>query len=627
MAQADDNETVGPTAIRFYSGNLSVGLFMHYWGMRDDGNYDAAHQHLIDVLHRTSCTSMCDYLAWCCVEREPGHWDWSFYETNERWLRQFGIGYNVFCWLHFPPRWYEASPSFVPYTDLVRGATIPQVSLWSPDWPEIADRFYRKLAARMKERIDFVRLAMPSEYGEIGYCAGMTHWLRPQPEARAAYWCGDPYARADFARRMLTQYGSLAALNAAWGTTHEAETDVVPPDPETLPAQFATSVAARRQWVDFLDWYQQSWVRCMEQLTDIVRQHLPEREYIVSLGYGEERPMLGNDQSRHIEAMATLHLAAQAPGDIGFFATRRVSSACRHYGVRYYTEPPGNVPRDRQISRIFMDACNGVQTWFDYLQNLDGSRDLFRRYKSYLSGLQPRCTVAVWHPTLDHWLHPEQPWSNAILEMSEPLRDLVDYEIVDDRMIASDALETLGIRHLFLAGATWLEDRAWMTVQEWVENGGVFIAFATAPAVGLDGRTVLWARQAPRTVPRAAEILPASAAPERWDVDRLWAEGRVSLGKGTVLTCDSTGLAATERALLTGALLRKAGAMLPDGRLDGVLCTRFDDKLLYFNTTSEAVHLLSRYEEADFPAGSRRPATLELDLLLAPRAIAHVPLQ
>ena len=68
------------------------------------------------------------------------------------------------------------------------------------------------------------------------------------------------------------------------------------------------------------------------------------------------------------------------PGNVGYFPLKRVSTACHFYGARYYTEPPGGVNRDAQVARIFHDASNGVQVWFDYPGNLNGARDLFERY-------------------------------------------------------------------------------------------------------------------------------------------------------------------------------------------------------------------------------------------------------
>lgn len=584
---------IGPTPIRFYSGNLSVGIFMNYWGTSPGGQASEVTPAMIEQLKRTSCTAMCDYPSWCCTEREEGQWDWSFYEANERILRENEIDYTVFCWLHFPPRWYEASERFVPYADLVTGATIPQLSLWSPDLGRIYDTYYGRLKERMGDRIAFIRLAMPSEYGEIGYCNGMTHWLRPQPNARQGYWCGDPHARESFRRGMLAKYGSLTASNRAWGTDFTTEDDIAPPDPETVTPRLGESAEARRYWLDFIDWYHEAWAVCLRDLTAIVRKHFPETEIIISLGYGSEKPMLGNDQARYIAVMHQLGLAAQTPGDIGFFATRRVSSACRHYGVPYFTEPPGDVPRDRQQNRIFMDLSNGTQTWFDYLPNLDQARDYFVEYKALLTGAPPVTDIAVWLSTADHWLHPELDWPKDALDLSETLRDAFDYEVIDDRMILDGALETLGIRRLLVLGTTWADPAVCSRIEQWNDQGG-HLVIVGSPLLR-DAHTGEERRSLPTSVAPVGEPT-ANADPEAADpsaaespfLTETRGTGRYSVQTGRMHGVDDTVRALASLLGLAESEGGNPGRFHGDGRIDGVLTTHFAERVCFYNTRADA---------------------------------------
>ncbi len=516
--------------IPFYSGNLSVSPFMHYWGTHpsSDEPYDRRRHDMlppdeahIDQLRRTGCSAMTDYICWCWVEREEGVWDWSHYTENARLLREAGIDYVVFCWLHFPPKWYEASDRFVRYRNLETGAEIPQISLWSPDLPRVFDEFYARMAEALGDEIAFIRLAMPTEYGELGYCAGMTDWLRPQPEAGPGYWCGDPYAQAAFRGEMIVRYGSLEALNEAWGTDFATPEEVAAPLWRDVEAGIADSASARRRWTDFVDWYHDAWARSLQEIVGIVRKHFPDKEIVASLGYGSERVCYGNDQSRLIAKMGELGVACQSPGAIGYFPTRRVSTACRAYGVPYYTEPPGDVPREAQRDRIYMDLTNGVQVWFDYLQNLDAARDLFAEYGPLLTGAPPRTTVAVWHATRDHWLHPDQDWSPGASAIAEALRARVDYEIVDDRMIRDGALERLGVRHLILPRVDWLDAAAYRRVCEWVEGGGVLFVAQTDPAKTLDGEAAPWGAPAFDEAPDLSDVVQATFpdVPDAYRVD------------------------------------------------------------------------------------------------------------
>jgi len=613
-----DMEPIGPTLIRFYTGNLSVGNFMSYYGV-EANDQGAMNDEIVATMKRCSYSVMCDYVAWPIVEHKEGEWDFSFHIKNAEDLDENGLGYNIFSWLHFPPRWYEESDRFVPYVNVATGNSIPQMSLWSPDLPNVFGNYYRELSKALGEHIDFVRIAMPTEYGEIGYCAGYTKWLRPQEFAEPAYWCGDEYAKADFRKAMMKKHGSIEKINEVWKTDFKTEADIAMPDVVKAPDAFASSKFARRQWVDFIDWYNQAWTECLVDVTGIIARYFPGKELIGSLGYGWEKPEYGNDQGRHIEAMKKLGLSCQSPGDIGYFPTRRVSSACRHYKVPYYTEPPDSVSADRELNRIFMDISNGVETWFDYLPNTDGARHYFRAYKKHISGAPPRSNVAVWHPTLDHWLHPDQFWSKPIYDIADQLRDMMAYEIVDDRMISSGALDTLNVKQLILAGADWLDSKAWTNVRNWVEAGGVLVVLSDKPIADIDSDSSLWKKQ-------AVEAAPVIESHEQ-ELSNVWKAGTKMMGKGKILTVNMVGLTKEQRAIVAGRLCFDAGAKLVDGKIDGILSTRFDDKILYFNTTTEGRKLDVTYRESDFPEGSPRPAKMKQSLDIPARTIIDIPLK
>jgi hypothetical protein len=558
------------------------------------------------------------------VEKDEGQWDWSLYLTSANQLRESGLGYNVFCWLHFPPKWYEESDKFVPYVNMVTGQAIPQLSLWSPDLDRIYNQFYHALSVGMGDKIDFIRIALPSEYGEIGYCNGMTSWLRPQEHAGSGYWCGDPYAVADFKKAMRLKYREIERLNQSWGTNNSDFDVIEMPKPE-ISKQFATSAQARKRWLAFADWYQQAWVQCLGQIDSIVKIYFPNKEYIASLGYGAECLRLGNEQSRHIQAMSELNLACQSPGDIGYFATRRVSSACRHYNVRYYTEPPGGVPPERELNRIFMDISNGTQTWFDYLSNLENSIAYFQEYKKYLNGSPPRTNVAVWHPTSDLWLKPEHAWSEDAWKLSDPLREVLDYEIIDDRMIVTGALDSLGIRQLILAGADWLDRDAWLQVHSWVRNGGVLYVLKGKAICDVDGKDDLWKEQVPVTIPKLDKQKNPAA---------YFEQGKKTLGKGIVLTIDTEGTSQKDVARALEILCVNIGSMMDkpennycliDHAGNGLLATRFDDKILYFNYTNENKVLDITYRQSDF-ANKLVPQNMTIQTEIPARMIYSVPL-
>lgn len=631
---------IGPTPIRFYSGNLSVGLFQHYWDTRKDDNYDPITPDKIAQLKRCNCTAMCDYLAWCTAEREPGQWDFSFYRNNADMLRKAGIKYNPFCWLHFPPKWYEQSDKFVPYQNQANGKTIPQMSLWSPETRRIYAEFYKRMAAALGQRVDFIRLAMPSEYGEIGYCTGMTKWLRPQPDAEPGYWCGDKHAHADFTRKMMARYGTIEAINKAWKKSYRSESDIAMPDVTGDYSVWFKSDTGRTHWLDFIEWYQQSWPEFMTEATQIVRKYYPNKEIIFSLGYGEERAAQGNDIGRHVARMAQLKAAAQTPGAIGYLPTRRVSSACRAYGVPYYTEPPGAVSREQQVARIWMDASNGTQTWFDYPGNLDGARDVFVKYKRHLTGKPPVCDLGLWLPTYHHWLRPNEGYPVSMHDTANHIRDLCDYEVVDDGMIRDGALDKLAIRVLALIEAQCLDGQAIDALERWLQKGGVLITFEPKPAMIRNGDGSRWSQLIPNPPKPTDLIAPkegAGAAVEigetHWSMKKLWATGQ-SVGQGRVLVVPGADLNGRERSDIIAHFNHYladygpyANGPLIDGHRDRVQSTLLADRILMFNETDKPITRKLQLRATDFGGRVGTPTKLDQDITLKPNEIVAVSLR
>jgi hypothetical protein len=624
---SDPISSPGGSGIPFYVGNMSVDLFTAYWtGVPlTDPKAPSASPETIRLLKDINAFAVVDYPSWCHAEQKPGEWDFSDYRRNADYMRAHHIGYVPFCWLHFPPRWYLASDKFVPYVNLATGESIPQISLWSPDLENVYDRFYGQLATALGPSISFIRLAMPSEYGEVGYCAGMTKWLLPQPGAKPGFWCGDLYARKDFRSQMMTRYGSLDRLNAAWGTHLVDATEIAMPDPGTTAEQLARSVSLRHQWLDFINWYDDAWDRTLAKLSGIVRKHFPNERIVVSLGYASEMDDTGNDESRLIKRMAALGLSSQSPANVGSFVPRRIGSACHFYGVPYFTEPPGAMTPDQEMDRIFGEISNGTDCWFDYPVNLKNAESLFHRYGPLLTSRQPQIDVALWHPTTDLELNPRAAWSVPTLLLAEPLRQAIDYNVVDDRMIRDGALEKMHIKCLVLAGARWLDREALERVIAWVRAGGFLVVAQSAPARDVEGSAGLW-----RVLSVAKP--PMAQVGGKWDVRGLFEAGQKAIGTGVSLVFDGSGLTPSQKAEVVAALCLDNGmyrgnakanaAWIKPPEVRGIYATRLDDSLVYYNANRESVTL-----DLEFRAGDFSNAPGKTTLALPPRSIQVIPLK
>jgi hypothetical protein len=101
VATAADTDSIGPTPVPFYTGNLSVSPFMAYWGTGRLG-HDSVTPARIALLKRIACFADCDYQAWCLAEPRAGTWDFSRYRANAEALHAAGLKDVAFCWIHFP---------------------------------------------------------------------------------------------------------------------------------------------------------------------------------------------------------------------------------------------------------------------------------------------------------------------------------------------------------------------------------------------------------------------------------------------------------------------------------------------------------------------------------------------
>jgi len=620
---------IGPTKIPFYTGNLSVIRFMMYEGTSEGPvpPSDWASPEHINLLKRISCFADCDYQSWALAEQEKGKWDFVAYAKNADNLRAAGIKYSIFCWVHFPPKWFLSSPEFVPYQCAEHGGKLMQLSAWAPNVWEVYRRFYAAQHKAMGSRIHWIRVATPSDYGEIGYPAAMTSWLVPQEHAHAGYWCGDPYARADFRAEMRKRFRDIKALNKRWGTWFGSWEDVTYPD---LVDEKAARVAResgkatdRRRWLDFIEWYSGEWLRFTPKLAALIREFYPENPLVVSVGYGSEITKFGNDYSAIPKIAKEHNLALQTPGNVPYYALKRVSTACHFYGCPYYTEPPGDVPPNAEVARVWNDVSNGVQVYFEYPQNLERAIPQLRIYKDHMTGGRPVVDVAIFNPTIDHRLHcgKDNFPINAYM-LGERGRDLFDYDVVDEFLIQDGALANYRVLAYVQGSVT--EDFALTKIADWVRRGGVLVTCDLEDVETVEGDKSVWRSLVP-TGPNGVSGFERSGNPE------TPAETRRA-GKGLVIRLP---VKPDQHDKLAEGVARAAhhltdfgkgftNAPLIDGEPDGILATLLPDRILYFNGSDNEITKHVKLRPEDWSSRPAKPEKMEFEIKLAPHSIEAV---
>jgi hypothetical protein len=593
---------------------------MRYWGTATQEGDDWASPARINLLKRISCFADCDYQSWALAEQEEGKWDFSLYIRNADALHAAGLKYAVFCWVHFPPKWFLSSNEFVPYRCAEHGEKLMQLSPWAPNIWDVYRRFYSAQHKAMGDKIDWIRIATPSDYGEIGYPAAMTSWLVPQKHAHPGYWCGDAYARADFRAEMQKRFKRIEFLNKRWGTQFQSWEDVTYPE---LVDEKAARVAResgkstdRRRWLDFVEWYYGAWLRFAPKLAALIREFYPKQPLVVSVGYASELTKFGNDYSA-IPKMAREHnLALQTPGNVPYYALKRVSTACHFYGCPYYTEPPGDVPPDAEVARVFADVSNGVQVYFEYPQNLERAIPQLRRYKDHMTGAKPVVDVAIFNPTIDHRLHcGEGNFPTNAYMLGERGRDMFDYDVIDEFLIRDGALSNY--RVLVYVQGNVTEEFALRKIADWVRRGGVLVTCDLGDVETVEGDASIW-KSLVKSVPAESKELSVS-----------------SFGRGLVVVVpvkpDEYDKLIPEVVRATYYLSEidgsRSNAPLIDAEADDVLATLLPDRILYYNRSDREVIKHIRLRPKDWSNRAIQPESWEYQLCLAPHSIEAILLK
>ncbi|NOY81190.1 MAG: family 14 glycosylhydrolase [Kiritimatiellaeota bacterium] len=432
-------------------------------------------------------SSVEDYICWLPLEPERGAWNWATYDENCRELRKRHMGYSVYPWLHFAPKWALASEFWAPLLCLRHGKSTWAPSVWSPQTLALFDRFYAELRDHFGDRISAVYVSMVADFGEIGYPIGMTRKLVPTDHIHPGFWCGDPDARADFRRFALEKYGSLKGVNDAWGTAFRGAGAIDYPGWASRGGyRLPRKVQARRRRLDFAEWYLGSMVRFAGKAVGVSRRHFPRLPHEIKIGFGSERLEYGADVTAYVKRSKTDGYTVRSThGKLPMFFYRRFSTAAKFYGVPLVTEPPGGVSRHEEVDRIFKDATSGTTEFFDYPPNLLNATDLFSRFGRYMEGEHSLTDIAFFFPSTDHWLQPNENNPSALLAACAAARDYFDWDLVDERLVCDGALERY--RVLLWPAGRIVPKEVFARIRRWVERGGILIRAAAGEIEAVDG--------------------------------------------------------------------------------------------------------------------------------------------
>ena len=537
-------------------------------------------------------TSVESYVRWDFVEPSRGKWDWSFYDGIVSILRDNGLKWNPLIMIGpacATPAWFLESKDSVLAVCLEHGTPGTTQTIWNPNLPRWIDRFVAEFAKRYgaSGSIESIAIGIGGDFGEA-ICPivgdGPTQSIPGNYHVHAGCWCGDEYARADFRRQMEAKYGSVGALNAAWGTNYSSFDGVVPfwPDASHSP----------RARLDLVKWFRGQMTKWSSYWLETVRNCFPLTDlYLCTAADGQPAP--GPDFPAMCKAAAKFRAGVCVAGEssdygLNFATTRLIAAAGRHYGAHYAFEPAGAVTANGIAARVYnavTSGARGIHTCHPTVLTQPGGIAAWSSAYRWLgAGLARGPQVAV--------LSPQTPflseWGGLYWSRIMFLRDALDFDLVDEAMIRDGALRRYKALVIIEGNVTERDDI--VRILDWVRSGGVVVACDFGGFATVEGNVSLFSEIFDVSGDRSPTIREHGAGlalyvPQGWGTDRNPVVG-------------------IARAL--DSLSTRFGAnLVPDRVVDGVYVSDTGRGLLVFNSNGNEVE-----RELQVGIGRRRKAKL-----------------
>ena len=141
------------------------------------------------------------------------------------------------------------------------------------------------------------------------------------------------------------------------------------------------------------------------------------------------------------------HIVLQ-PADCGgaVFGDKWMGTAYQFYGVtEWHAEPAGGLDENTFVQRMFSDASSGARQFFTY--EFEQHNAAMQRYVHLLTGKPGETEVAVYCPTT---LYRFGESLDPTVQAGYPLRDLCEFDVLDDILISDGALDARRYKALII---------------------------------------------------------------------------------------------------------------------------------------------------------------------------------
>lgn len=342
----------------------------------------------------------------------------------------------------------------------------------------------------------------------------------------------------------------------------------------------------RRRWLDFVQWYLGSMTKWAAFWVKTARKYLPNVEIYLATG-GDGNPFLGADFSAQTK-MATnygagIRITNQTDNYAeSFVLTRLVASASRFFGTYFTTEESLLNQPHGVTMRIFEASTSGAKgvyfknivggdvgatyassyirpkryVWGEPTENVTN----FTQNRHHLTSKKPIIDAAVLFPNSTIALNPEILWS--IYEQSSQLRDVLDFDLVDENLIVDDALRKY--RFFVIIDGGPLAGELMTKIKKWIKAGGILIStsYSGIHAIEDGGKLHDYLGLCPGIT-------------------------KVGRGHGVLTHCKGRDYLEIIKSMIYNRKKKYPWIGIPeiDDEWDGVYAARFSNKIMYFNST------------------------------------------
>jgi len=425
-------------------------------------------------------TALQSYVRWSTIEKVEGVWDWHLYDWVVDEAKRFGLKWIAFIMIgpwYAMPKWWLDSANTMRNKCLEHDTESWVQSIWNPVLLGYVERFMMKFAEHYPEPlIESIMVGIAGDFGESTtngvFIEGIYH-------THVGYWCGEDAAVADLRRAMRAKYGDVAKLNAAWGTALASFDDVRPVVRDQAPSD--------RAWLDQTGWYVDRMTWWMQRWGEICRKALPHTLMFNAAG-GAGDPPRGAHWTDQTKALALTSKMGQRVTNEGadyafnFAYTAWPGICCRFYDVPFGNEPwGGDMCGTGDLGRMYNAITQGATNFWFYSSHIrpPAGRLALHRALPFMNRTYRRSNrVAVYYPWTHFVLIDEHGFSEKGLRdrfwpQVEELRDVIDYDFVDDHLMRDGVMKDFDF--LILLQGTTYEREELERIVAWVQAGGVLI--------------------------------------------------------------------------------------------------------------------------------------------------------